>query len=86
MMCRADNIWAQDMYQQVKDLATARLKAEKASQRLRIGEPKVDSVVVKGKTMFLFCNDNTAYLSYREESVQQIYADLKRELPSEYKK
>lgn len=86
MMCRVDNIWAQDVYQQVKDIATARLKAEKESQRLRTGEPKVDSVGVKGKTMFLFCNDNTAYLSFREENVQQIYADVKRELPAEYKK
>ena len=84
--CCVDSTWAQDEYQQVKDLLTARLKAEKESQCLRVGEPKVDSVSVKGKSMILFCNDNTAYLSYREENVKQIYADLRRQLSSDYRK
>ena len=84
--CYADKTWAQDAYQRVRELVTARLKAEKEAQCLRIGEPKVDSVCVRGKVMRLFCNDNTAYLSYREENVQRIYADLKQQLSQDFQK
>ena len=86
MLCYTNNIWAQNEYQEVKNLVTARLKLEKESQRLRIGEPRADSIGIKGKTIKVFCNDNSAYLSYREDNVQRIYADLKQALPLTYKK
>ena len=86
MLCYTNNIWAQNEYQEVKNLVTARLKLEKESQRLRIGEPRADSIGIKGKTIKVFCNDNSAYLSYREDNVQRIYADLKQAFPLTYKK
>ena len=86
LFCRAGNVGAQKAYQDVKDLASSLLKAEKDSQRLRTGDPRADSVRVKGKTMTVFCNDNAAYLSFREENVQRIYDALREQLPSEYQK
>lgn len=86
LFCCAGNVGAQKAYQDVKDLASSLLKAEKDSQRLRTGDPRADSVSVKGKTMTVFCNDNASYLSFREENVQQIYDALREQLPSEYQK
>ena len=86
VLCHSANTWAQKKYQDVKDVTSALLKAEKDSQRLRTGDPKADSVGIKGKTMTIFCNDNTAYLSFREENVQRIYSDLKQKLPPAYQK
>ena len=86
LFCCAGNVGAQKAYQDVKDLASSLLKAEKDCQRLRTGDPRADSVSVKGKTMTVFCNDNAAYLSFREENVQQIYDALREQLPSEYQK
>ena len=79
-------VFAQEKYQDVKDLTSSLLKEEKDSQRLRTGDPKADSVSIKGRKMTIFCNDNTAYLSFREENVQRIYADLKHQLPPAYQK
>lgn len=86
LFCCSGNTWAQDAYNEIKDVVSALLKAEKERQCLRIGEPRADSVGIKGKAMRIFCNDNAAYLSYREENVQQIYTALKQELPAAYQK
>ena len=84
--CYADYLWAQGDYQEVKDVTTALLKAEKERQVLLIGNPRADSVSVNKKTMHIFCNDNAAYLSFREENVQRIYAELKQQLPAKFRK
>ena len=80
------NLWAQSEYQEVKDVTTALLKAEKERQVLLIGNPRADSVSVIKKTMRIFCNDNAAYLSFREENVQHIYTELKQQLPAKFQK
>ena len=46
------NLWAQSEYQEVKDVTTALLKAEKERQVLLIGNPRADSVSVIKKTAF----------------------------------
>lgn len=86
ILSNISNTWAQNGYQDVKDLVSARLKAEKEEQRLRIGNPNADSVDIDGKTMRIYCNDNAAYLCYREDNVQRIYADLRQGMPSAYQK
>ena len=86
MFLCSGSVVAQSSYQEIKDLVSARLKAEKESQCLRTGNPRADSVAVKGKTMRVFCNDNTAYLSFREENVQNIYADLMQQLSASCQK
>ena len=84
--CYADYLWAQSEYQEVKDITTDLLKAEKERQVLLIGNPRADSVCVAKKTMRIFCNDNAAYLSFREDNVQRIYSDLKQQIPAKYRK
>ena len=86
LLCCPVDTWAQSEYQEVKDVTTALLKAEKERQVLLIGSPKADSVDIIKKTMRIFCNDNAAYLSFREENVQRIYADLKEQLPAKFQK
>ena len=77
---------AQDDGQEIKEVVTVCLKAEKERQCLRTGDPRADSVAVSGKTVQVFCNDNTAYLSFREDNVQAVYADVKSRLPQAYRR
>lgn len=54
-----------------------------AKTQISVGKIKVDSAVVKDKTVNIYMNENGAYIPFREENVAKIYADVQNILPKE---
>lgn len=56
-------------------------------QAVSCGEVKVDStaVSVKNKTIAIFTNINFSYVPFREESVEEVYQQIRQLLPTSYK-
>lgn len=51
-----------------------------------MGNIRIDSVAVEGKTLQLFANMNCAYIPFREDNVGEIYKGVRALLPPHFAK
>lgn len=77
---------AQELTPDVRQQINERLSNEIVNQRISVGKGSVDSVYQDKKQLQLFCNSNVAYLAFREDNVQRLYADIQALLPQELSK
>lgn len=55
-----------------------------AAKEVQVGFIKIDSVQVRKKEIYLFANINYSYFPFREESVKEVYLQIKKILPNKY--
>lgn len=57
-----------------------------ARKEVSVGNIRIDSVAVEGKTLQLFANMNCAYIPFREDNVAEIYKGVRALLPPHFAK
>lgn len=55
-----------------------------SKKEVSVGKIRIDSVAVEKETLLLFANMNCSYIPFREESVAEIYKEVRALLPQEY--